>query len=322
MYASIRDEPVGFGVDANNLFILDDDGVVVVDTNFGATSTREVLAALRRLTGKPVKYVINTHWHDDHILGNQVYRDQFPGVQFIAHANTREYLPGKGVAARQQMMTGAPAFANDLRAILRSGKSPLGGELSEEERISHQSDIALVDRYMADSASFDIVLPTIVVNDSYTLKRPGRTIEIRQLGRGHTAGDIVVYLPDEKILATGDLVVAPVPLVGSDQSHIADWIATLDRIEALAPATIVPGHGPVMHDTRHVRLMADTFRSIKQQVDAAVARGDTLEQARKSVNLDAFRDRFTGDSRLRKMIFANYVAGPAVAAAYREAKER
>src|SRR5688572_30746752 len=66
VYASIRTEAVGLGVDANNLFIIDDDGVVVVDTNFGQSSTRQVLASLRTLTDKPVKVVINTHPHDDH----------------------------------------------------------------------------------------------------------------------------------------------------------------------------------------------------------------------------------------------------------------
>src|SRR5205823_15010033 len=69
VYAAIRKEPVGLGVDANNLFIVDDDGVVVVDTNFGATSTREVVSALRALTDQPGKYVINTRPADDHVLG-------------------------------------------------------------------------------------------------------------------------------------------------------------------------------------------------------------------------------------------------------------
>lgn len=108
VYASIWNEPVGLGVDANNLFVIDDEGVVVVDTNFGATSTREVLAALRTLTGKPVKYVINTHPHDDHVLGNQVYREAinldtmqraFAGDSPLRTSLFRNHVAGPAIAA-------------------------------------------------------------------------------------------------------------------------------------------------------------------------------------------------------------------------------
>ena len=349
VFAAVRTDPPGWGANANNLFIIDDDGVVVVDTNFGPSSTKDVLKALRGLTDKPVRFVINTHWHDDHVLGNQVYRDAFPGVQFIAHAATREYLPGKGLEARKQMMQGAPNFANDLRGFLKSGKSPSGGDLTAEERAAFESDVAMIDRYAADIPSFDVVLPTITVEDKLTLYRgsgeaksspngsgdpkgspygsggakasPGsRAIVIQSVGAGHTAGDLVVHLPAEGILATGDLVVAPIPLVGGDQSHIAAWIGALDRISALRATTILPGHGPVMHDDSYVKQMAGAFRAIKDYVDAAVARGETLEQIQKTIKLDEWREKFAGDSSLRRAVFRNYLVGPAVIAAYREAK--
>jgi glyoxylase-like metal-dependent hydrolase (beta-lactamase superfamily II) len=109
-------------VDANNLFVIDDAGVVVVDTNFGATSTREVAAALRSLTDKPVKYVINTHPHDDHVLGNQVYRELFPRAEFVAHAFTRDYLPGKGLDARQRQVAALPDFKAQLELLLKKAR--------------------------------------------------------------------------------------------------------------------------------------------------------------------------------------------------------
>ncbi len=319
VYAAVRTDPPGWGANANNLFVIDADGVVVVDTNFGPSSTKDVLKALRTLTDKPVRFVINTHWHDDHVLGNQVYRDAFPGVQFIAHAATREYLPGKGLEARRQMMAGAPAFANDLRGFLKSGKSPAGGDLTPEERAAFESDVAMINRYAADMPSFDIVLPTITVEDRLTLYRGSRAVVIESVGAGHTAGDLVVYLPGDGILATGDLVVAPIPLVGGDQSHIASWIGALDRISAMHAATILPGHGPIMHDDAYVRQMAGAFRAIKAYVDAAVGRGDTLEQIQKGIQMDDWRQTFAGDSTLRRVIFRNYLVGPAVIAAYREA---
>ena len=94
VYAVIRREPPGLWFDANNVFIVDDEGVIVVDSNVSPSSTREVLAALRRITDRPVTHVVNTHWHEDHILGNQVWRDAYPDVEFVGHTTSREDMLG------------------------------------------------------------------------------------------------------------------------------------------------------------------------------------------------------------------------------------
>jgi cyclase len=321
VYTAVRKEPPGLTVNSNSVFIINDDDVVVVDTTLTPGSAREELAALRRLTTKPVKYVINTHWHDDHIMGNQVYRDAFPGAEFIAHANTRDYLPTTGLTNRKQAMSpqGYPRFIAALRSSLEQNKSLGGGALTEEERATYSSDIKIAEQYMAENPGVEIVLPTMTLENRLTLYRGSRTIEILYLGRGHTSGDIVVHLPKERIVITGDLVVWPVPYVGNPQSHPGDWSATLEKLIELHPAYIIPGHGPVLHDDSYLTLMAKLFSSIKRQVEAAVARGETLEQTRKSVNLAEFQKLFAGDSRMRNLIFVSYVTGPAVAAAYADA---
>jgi cyclase len=159
------------------------------------------------------------------------------------------------------------------------------------------------------------VLPTKTVSDRITLNLGSRTVDVVHPGRGHTAADLVVHLPREGIVATGDLVVHPIPLVGGDQSFVADWSATLEKVLALQPRIIVPGHGPVMRDTTYVKQMADLFASVTKQVNDAP--GGTLDEVRKSVDLTTWRDRFAGDSQLKRFLFANYVTGPAVASAYR-----
>jgi cyclase len=319
VYAVIRKDLPGLMVDANNVFIINDEDVMVIDANGAPAITREVLAALRKLTDKPVKYVINTHYHDDHIRGNQVYREAFPGVEFIGHAFSRDYLPSQGATNRQGFLEGAPKFANDIRDLLKNNKSLLGGQLAAEERASLESDLRLIDLVLSEGAQAKTVLPTVTIKERLTLHRGNRVIDILHLGSGHTAGDVIVHLPQEGILITGDLVVSPIPLVGNPQSHIGEWASTLERLCELHPKVIVPGHGAVMRDDAYVKQLAGLFASIKQQTDAAVARGETLEQARKSVNLDEYRKTLVGDSPVRKIAFNMYVAGPAVAAAYREA---
>ncbi len=324
VYAAIRNEPPGLTVNGNSVFIINESDVVVVDTTLTPGSAREVLAALRKLTKKPVKYVINTHWHDDHIIGNQVFRDAFPGVEFIAHARTREYLPTTGLSNRKQAMSegGYPGFIAALKSRLEKNESVFGGPMNDEERATYASDIRIAERYMAENPRAEIVLPTTTIEDRLTLHRGRRTIDIRYLGRGHTSGDLVVHLPGEGIVIVGDLVVWPVPYVGSPQSHIGDWSQTLDRLLALQPSAIIPGHGPVLRDHSYVKLMASLFASVQQQVSAAIARGETIEQVQKSVKLDDFQNSFAGDSRMKRLIFRNYVTGPAVMAAFADATEK
>ena len=147
-------------------------------------------------------------------------------------------------------------------------------------------------------------------------------IEIRRLGRGHTSGDLIVHLPKEHIVIAGDLVVWPIPLIGGDQSHVGDWGATLEKLRELGPTTIIPGHGPIMRDDSYVQQLIRLMTSIKQQTEAAVARGEDLDQVRKSINLVELRKLFVGDSKVRNTLFSVYVAGPGVESAFDDAKER
>lgn len=319
VYAVVRKDPPGLMVDANNVFVIKDDYVAVVDSNGAPAITREVLAALRRITNKPVHYVVNTHYHDDHIRGNQVYRDAFPGVEFVAHPFARDYLPAQGAANRRAFLKDAPIFAGQIRQLLKEGTNLVGGEISEEERISLSNDVALADVVLRDGASAETVLPTITVDDHLTLPGKGPVVEIRHPGKGHTAADLIVFLPAERIVVTGDLVVWPIPLVGDPQSHIGAWSGTLNAIRALKPVAVVPGHGPVLRNDEYLFTLETMFASIRQQAAAAVARGESIQQARKTINLDEFRDKLAGQSPVRKLLFSNYVAQPAVASAFREA---
>lgn len=321
IYAVIRREPPGLMFDANNLFIINERDVIVVDSNFSLASTREVLAELRKLTDKPVRYVINTHWHDDHITGNQIYREAFPGVEFIGHESAVEDMAGMGARNRKGLQDNTPKLIKLFRDQVSKNKNLAGQDLTPEERTSYLKDAALLERYLETIPSLQIIAPTLTVKDRLTLMRGARTIEILHLGRGHTPADLVVYLPREGILITGDLVVHPVPLVGST-SLPADYAVTLARLLELNPKVIVPGHGPVMREDSYVRQMIRMMKSINEQAEAAATRGETLDEARKSVNLEQFRRQFAGDSQLRSFIFQTYVASPGVEAAFRQAKAK
>lgn len=317
IYALIRTEPASLWFNPNNVFIIGKHDVIVVDSNISSEYTREVLAELRKLTNKPVKYVINTHWHEDHIIGNRVYRDAFPDVQVVGHRSTLTDLATIGAANRKGSVQNGRGFVGLLESKLEKGENLAGQNISDEERLGYQSDIALVSSYLAEANSFQIVMPTVLVDDRLDLSRDGRRIEVRYLGKAHTGADLVVYLPDEKLVICGDLIVHPVPLVGST-SYPLEYGATLEKLKALNAKVLIPGHGPVIRDNAYLDSMIGLMDAIKSQTEASAKKGDTLEQMRANVDLEKYRKIFAGDSQHKSLIFKNYVTLPAVAAAYRQ----
>jgi len=323
IYACIRDEPPGLMFDANVVFIVNDEDVIVVDANLTPTSAKETIAALRQITKRPVRYLVNTHWHIDHVSGNATWRESYPGIEFIAHTSARDDMLRTGEANKKEYLQGAPGFAAKLRDNVAKGESFAGKQITAEEREAYLADAALVESYVREAPSIEMVLPTIAIDSRLTLRRGDRIIDIRHLGAGHSRADLVVHLPNEGVLVAGDLVVHPVPLVGST-SFPAEYAATLGRLLELKPKPkiIVPGHGPALRKDDYVWTTMRMLEAMASQVGAAVERGETLEQARRSVHLDKFKAAIVGDSPQRDLIFRSYVLQPGVAAAYEEAKQR
>lgn len=316
VYAVIRREPVSFWFNANNVFIVGKHDVIVVDANLTTAYTKEVLAALREITDKPVKYVINTHWHEDHIIGNRAYRDAFPNVKFVGHRSTLKDLPEIGSANRQGSLKNGRGFVGMLEANLEKGESIAGGAITDEERAGYASDIKFVGSYLAESSTFEIIMPDVLVDDRLEIRQDWRTIEVLFFGRAHTGADLVVNLPAEKIAITGDLTVYPVPLLGST-SYPLEYASTLEKLKALDSRTYIPGHGPVMKDDGFLDKMITLATVVRDRAKAAYKAGETIEQMRAKFDLADQQKLFAGDSRHKGFIFRNYVTLPATAAAHK-----
>lgn len=316
VYAVIRREPLGLANHANDLFIIGDENVIVVDAAFTLEATVEVRDALRRLTDKPVRWVVTTHWHDDHTFGNQVWREAYPGVEFIAQARTAEDLAGVAVENRKGQVEGGPGALESFREMLAAGKRASGEPLSADERAAYESTIAIAQRYLDEMPRFVMVPPTVTFTDSLTLHQGNRIVQILHPGLGVTRGDAVVYLPAEDVLAAGDLVDHPFPFAYG--SHVAAWIESLERLEALQPRIIVPGHGPVLSGTSHLRTLEALLTSVRDQTRDARARGRTVEQAQAEVHLDDFRGALGAERGMGRYLFDSLFMRPAVAAAYRD----
>ena len=318
VYAFVRREPPAMALNSNSVAIVTDSDVIVVDAEFTAAAARGVIAALRRITSKPVTYVVNTHWHDDHTAGDRAYLDAFPGVHVIAQRNTANAMRTIAVANRKVQLEQGPAAVARIRHLVDVDSTVAGGRLSAPERASYLTTIALFDAYVHEAPTFRAVFPDVTFDDTLTLSRTfagrARTIELHYYGRGNTDGDAVVFLPRERILVAGDLVVAPVPLCFN--SHPREWIAVLNRLLALRPAVIVPGHGPVMTDVTYTTRVRDLLVAAVASADSARARGLTLPQTRAAVQLAPFRARFAGSDPLVNALWSSWTLQPLLTAAY------
>jgi glyoxylase-like metal-dependent hydrolase (beta-lactamase superfamily II) len=320
VYAAIRAEPLSLAVNSNSLIVVRDKDVVVVDAQFTRAATQETIAAIRRITKKPVGYLINTHWHDDHVAGNQVYRDSFPGVRFVMQANTVADLTTLGVPNRKLQVEGVPPVIERFEGLLSRGLGIDSTRASKAERTAVTSAIEIAGQYLDEAPGFRLVTPTDTVRRRMMLGQGRDRIDLLWFGPGNTRGDLVVHLPEPGIVASGDLVVAPIPLAFN--SYPASWIKVLDSVMALKPKILVPGHGPVMRDLRYVRSVQDWLSRINRETSAAVARGDSLGAALKVVTMDDVRLEITKDEKWMNFLFRSFFVRPAVEAAFQQAPVR
>lgn len=299
----------------NSVVVIGDDGVLVFDSNQLPSLARRVLGEIRRLTDKPVRYVVNSHWHWDHTMGNQVYRDAFPQVEIIAHAETRR----EGDQETPRMLASVAdymGFLKRLKDFLNGGKHKDGSELTGHEKVRLAQLISDVETYYHEFKTARYLSPTVTFEDSLTLHLGKREVQLLHPGRGNTAGDVVAYLPQEKILLTGDLLVHPVPY--SFGSFLPEWAQTLERLSRLDAAVIVPGHGPVQRDKKYLLLVIGLLESVVEQVRESVRRGLSLEETRKAISLDSFRSRFAGEDPELNHAFVHYFILPATERVYQQ----
>lgn len=321
VHAFVFDNALGgaANVDGSSVAIINETDVVVVDAQWTPASTRRVLAEIRKLTPKPVRYVITTHWHGDHWYGNQVYRDAFPGVEFVAHEHTRadlERLELPDIAPTRDSTV--PAMIRDLGERLRRGVRRDGSPMTATDSAAIVHQRAALQWAIPALREIVPVRPTLTITDSLVLHRGERTIVVRYLGRGNTRGDLSVWLPKERVLATGDLLVHPAPY--SFGSYLGEWRAVLAQLRSLPAAVIIPGHGEIQRDWAYLDLFTELLDYTLERARAEVAKGSDLEATRKAIDLGVFRARFSQGDPARERAFNAYYATPAVERAWLEAR--
>jgi glyoxylase-like metal-dependent hydrolase (beta-lactamase superfamily II) len=227
--------------DPNSGVVIGDDSVLVVDTQATPRMAADVIARVRAVTDKPIRHVVLSHYHAVRVLGASAYT----GAEIIASDVTRELIVERG---QQDMDSEIGRFPRLFR-----GRESIPG----------------------------LTWPHLTFHKRMTLWLGRREVQIIHIGRSHTAGDTIVWLPKERVCFSGDCVeYGATPYCGD--AHFTDWPATLAAIQALGPERLVPGRGRSLMNAREVRdgiegtasFTSDLFDRVK----AGVAKGWTLKQ--------------------------------------------
>lgn len=233
--------------DPNTGVIVGDDGVMVVDTQATPLMAGRVLEKIRSVTDKPVKYVLMTHYHAVRVLGASAYEPD----HVIASQDTYDLIVERGQQDWQSEFERFPRLFN--------GHETIPG----------------------------LTWPNIVFKGEMTLWMGQTEIRIMQLGRGHTKGDTVVWLPKERVLFSGDLVeYGATPYTGD--AYLLDWPTTLDNVAALDPVALVPGRGDALTTPETIKEGIGGTRAFITAMYAAVKAGKEQGKALKEIYEDTY----------------------------------
>jgi glyoxylase-like metal-dependent hydrolase (beta-lactamase superfamily II) len=234
--------------DPNTGIIIGDDGVLVADTQATPAMAADVIRRIREVTDKPIKYVILTHYHAVRVLGASAYGPQ----QIIASQDTYDLIVERGEQDKASEIGRFPRLFRNVESV------PAG-----------------------------LTWPTITFTGKMTLWLGKLEVQLLQLGRGHTKGDTVVWLPGERTLLSGDLVEFDATPYAGD-AYFKDWPRTLDNLEALKPRALVPGRGAALTTPESISRGLAGTRSFVAELYENVAQGAKAGEDLNAVYKDTF----------------------------------
>ena len=268
---------------SNAMILVGENDTIVVDSHVTPTAARALLDSIGELTDKPVRFLINSHYHFDHAHGNQA----FPaGVDIIGHEFTRAKLNGELGDVLTQ--TTFRSFSDPVPATVARLQQQLADTNDPRQRLELQERLRVQTEYMNAIEEVVPTPPNITLERKMTLFQavPGgnREIQLWHFGRAHTGGDVVIYLPAERVAFTGDMMLPGLAYMGD--AHVDEWPATLEAFKTSLEFDIwLPGHGPVMRDHQPIENFQAYLRDLWTKTEAMHDRGVSVEQASRQIDM-------------------------------------
>ena len=264
-------------VGSNSAVIVNRDEVMIVDSHISPESGRAMLQELKTITDKPVRFLINTHVPYDHTNGNQAFP---PGVDIIGHEFTRRRLTGDvlehGMFA--DLLKGLPKQLDDLKARAASETNP-----AVKTRLTQQVPVQTA--FAESLKDLKVTPPNVTLVDRMTLFRGDREIRLLYLGRGHTGGDVVVFLPKERVLCSGDLLVNGV--ANLIDGYVNEWPDALEKLKPIDFVDVIPGHGEPFKGKERIDWFQVYLRDLWKQGSALHEQKVPAAEAAKRIDMTA-----------------------------------
>jgi glyoxylase-like metal-dependent hydrolase (beta-lactamase superfamily II) len=257
-----------YGPAIGNVILVEQrDGFLVADSGLNAGNGRAVVRYAKSLANKPIKAVMITHWHNDHPQGVSAIRNAYPKVRIIATRGTEAGMLGP--EAFDIGYAPAPRWDEAMAKLTAKAKGDLQKLLDDPSTAADRKErirkaIPQFDAVLRDFRGSYIVPPTETFEKRLVIDDADFPVQILYLGRANTEGDALAWLPKQKILITGDIVVAPTPF--GFGSFPADWIETIGKIKAMGFTTLVPGHGLPQTDTAYLDKLVASISDLRAQV--------------------------------------------------------
>ncbi len=269
-------------VQSNAMLVVTDEDALVVDSHVTPAAARALLASIAEVTDKPVTHLVNTHYHFDHAHGNQSFPED---VAIVGHEFTRAML----MTDVMDQPTAAIFTGNIPNQIAAMKEAADAMEEGEEKDQAHNA-IRIQEAHYVAVGETEPTPPNVTLTSRMTIHRTfegrDRPIELLHLGRGHTGGDVVVLLPNERLVFTGDLVLAGAAYIGD--AYVDEWLDTLDRFEELEFDLILPGHGATFSDMAQVDALRQFLADFWNQASAAHEQGLSPEEAIAEIEWQGF----------------------------------
>jgi len=293
------------GLDGNAIAVTSNDGVLVFDANGTPAAARAVIAEIRKITDKPVKYLVISHWHWDHWFGAEAYKEAFPEVQIISQERERRIMLGPSQDFNKHFLEeDLPGYVESLKKKLAEEEAKTPAPVDLEKLKS----LYAVDRFFVEQKSHARLT---VANETYreqmTVYLGEREIRVMNFGRAVTPGDTVVYLPKEKIALIGDLVVNPVTFALG--CYPTEWLKALGMVDQLDAAVMVTGHGEPLKDKELLHATMGVMRVLLERGKELKAKGTDADAAKAVIlpELKELRVKTTKDEARLNQQFEIYL---------------
>jgi glyoxylase-like metal-dependent hydrolase (beta-lactamase superfamily II) len=262
-------------VGANSPVIVTDTEAIIIDSETSPAAGRALVQDIKAFTDKPVKYVIDSHFHYDHLFGNQIFGTD---VQIIGHDHTRVRLQADTLKQYTFLTS-----VNPIPARVETLRQRIAAEQDPQQKAALERQVQNSLAYLEQVKEVKQTPPNVTFDNTMTVYRGGRELHLMYLGRGHTDTDVVTFLPRERIVATGDLMESVISYMGD--SYPQEWIATLDKLKALDFDTVLPGHGVPFKGKERITAFQNYLRDVVAQTDALRKQGLSAEDAAQKIDL-------------------------------------